>query len=142
MKNLIKGIVDFRRKSIADYRRKFSKLALRQSPDALLIACCDSRVVPNIFASTDPGAVFVLRNIGNLVPPYRKDNPSDSSVAATIEFSLASLNVSDIVICGHSECGAMFSLIENNTATKTHNSCLNRWLESATSSYERFNEGS
>lgn len=142
MKKLIKGIVDFRRKSITDYRRKFSKLALRQSPDALLVACCDSRVVPNIFASSDPGAVFVLRNIGNLIPPYQKNNPSDSSVAATIEFSLASLNVSDIVICGHSECGAMLSLIENNDAPTTQNSCLSRWLENAASSYQRFKDGS
>ena len=145
MKKLIKGIVDFRKNFSEDYRSKFSKLALQQFPDALFVACCDSRVVPNIFASSDPGDLFVLRNIGNLIPPccceHKINNhQEDISVAATIEFSLLGLNVQDIIICGHSECGAMQTLIDNESA---NNNCsqlksLNTWLSYANPSYERF----
>lgn len=142
MRKLIKGIVDFRENFLEEYRNKFSKLALQQSPDALFVACCDSRVVPNTFASSDPGDLFVLRNIGNLIPPCCCESPgncqTDASVAATIEFSLLSLNVQDIVICGHSECGAMQTLIENSGKDVCSLSSLNIWLEYAASSYERF----
>lgn len=142
MKKLIKGIIDFRKNLLKEYRNKFSKLALRQSPDALFVACCDSRVVPNTFASSDPGDLFVLRNIGNLIPPWCRESQGncqvDASVAATIEFSLLSLGVQDIVICGHSECGAMQTLIENISNAACSLSSLNIWLEYATSSYERF----
>jgi len=72
MKKLIQGIVDFREKLQPSVRETFARLALGQSPDALLIACSDSRVVPNLFASTDPGDVFVIRNVGNLIPPVVK----------------------------------------------------------------------
>lgn len=140
MKKLIKGIVDFRKNFLKEYRNNFSKLALRQSPDALFVACCDSRVVPNTFASSDPGDLFVLRNIGNLIPPCccKSQGNQDVSVAATIEFSLLSLDVQDIVICGHSECGAMQTLIENASKAACSLPSLNIWLEHAASSYERF----
>ena len=71
MKKLIQGIVDFRKSLTEENRELFSKLALGQKPDALFIACCDSRVVPDLLVSTDPGELFVLRNVGNLVPPDR-----------------------------------------------------------------------
>lgn len=141
MKKLIKGIADFQRTSIEEYRSKFSKLAFAQSPDTLFIACCDSRVVPNVFASCDPGDLFVVRNIGNLVPPYQKDIFMDTSVSAAIEFSLLDLKVSDVVICGHSECGAMHSLIENKTNLCSHDIFLNEWLKYAEPSYQRFKNG-
>jgi carbonic anhydrase len=141
MRKLIKGIVDFRQHFIAEYRAKFSTLALGQNPDTLFIACCDSRVVPNTFASSDPGDLFVVRNIGNLVPPscqgdhdHKDDN--NTSVAAAIEYSILKLNVSDIVICGHSECGAMLPFVDQ---TETLNSpSVNSWLLHAAPSYERY----
>lgn len=142
MKKLIKGIIDFRQKSIVEYRNKFAKLALQQSPDTLFVACCDSRVVPNIFASTDPGDLFVLRNIGNLIPPYQENCSINTSVSSAVEFALDSLNVSDIIVCGHSECGAMYDLIKKH-AEPTHeskNSHLTKWLSYADSSYERFSK--
>ncbi|CUI16748.1 putative carbonic anhydrase [Candidatus Protochlamydia naegleriophila] len=111
MKKLIQGIVDFRKNLTEESRTLFAKLALGQKPDSLFIACSDSRVVPNLFASTNPGDLFVLRNIGNLIPPL-SDSAQDSSASAVIEFSLFSLNVSDIIVCGHSECGAMRALVE------------------------------
>jgi carbonic anhydrase len=101
----------------------------------LFVACCDSRVVPNTFASSDPGDLFVLRNIGNIIPcSYHHD----ISVAATIEFSLLSLGVQDIIVCGHSDCGAMQTLIENASISANSPSSLNLWLKYAASSYERF----
>jgi len=109
MKKLIQGIVEFRKNLTQENREFFAKLALGQKPDTLFIACSDSRVVPNLFASTNPGDLFVLRNIGNLIPPSHCQN-EEASALAVIEFALFSLHVSDIIICGHSECGAMESL--------------------------------
>ena len=106
MKKLIQGIVDFRKNLTEESRALFAKLALGQKPDTLFIACSDSRVVPNLFASTNPGDLFVVRNIGNLIPPATCQD-QDNSASAAIEFSIYSLGVSDIIICGHSECGAM-----------------------------------
>ncbi len=115
MKKLLQGIVDFRQSLTEERRTLFAQLALGQKPDVLFIGCSDSRVVPNLFASTEPGDLFVLRNIGNLIPPCSCSD-LESSVPAAIEFSIFSLNVSDIIVCGHSECGAMQALakgIEN-----------------------------
>src|SRR5436189_4919786 len=106
MKKLIRGIVEFRKKVRPGYRETFSRLALGQSPDALLIACSDSRVAPNVFASTEPGDLFVIRNVGNIIAPCGDGGLAigDESEAAAIEFSTFALNVSDMIVCGHSEC--------------------------------------
>jgi carbonic anhydrase len=109
MRKLIQGIVDFRKNLREENRTLFAKLALGQKPDALFIACSDSRVVPNLFASTNPGDLFVLRNVGNLVPPASSEHGEESAQAA-IEFSVFSLNIANIIVCGHSECGAMQAL--------------------------------
>jgi len=142
MKKLIKGIVDFRKNTLAEYREKFAHLAVGQSPDALLIACCDSRVAPNVFASSDPGDLLVLRNIGNLVPPYqglsRHIDNRDRSVAAALEFALFTLHVSDIIICGHSECAAIHSLLGDEPCHNARHSFLDAWLEHALPSCKRF----
>lgn len=140
MKKLLKGIIDFRKQSLPDYRARFSNLVYGQSPDTLFIACCDSRVVPNVFASTDPGDLFVLRNIGNLVPPYggdREPNSSDISVGAAIEFSIRNLKVKDIVICGHSECGAMCALQEAHGKDEPF---INQWLTYAAPALASYEE--
>lgn len=141
MQKLIGGIIDFRKHSLEEYKAKFSKLAAGQSPDTLFIACCDSRVVPNTFASSDPGDLFVLRNIGNLVPPYgsiEEHEHADMSVGAAIEFSLGVLKVKDIVVCGHSECGAMATLMKNGLDhSKT---TVNRWLTYAWPAYKSYTQ--
>ncbi len=138
MKKLIQGIVDFRSNLTEERRAFFSELALGQKPDSLFIACSDSRVVPNLFASTNPGDLFVLRNIGNLIPPS-SSFPEDNSAQAVLEFSLLSLNVSDIIICGHSECGAMQALcsgVENLGCP--HLEC---WLKYGAESLRKVKEG-
>jgi carbonic anhydrase len=105
MKKLIQGIVDFRRARREGYAETFARLALGQQPDALFIACSDSRVAVNVFASADPGDLFVLRNVGNMVPPW--GHPGGTAAAAAIEYALEVLKVRDVVVCGHSDCGAM-----------------------------------
>lgn len=128
MKKLIKGIVDFRRHTLPSYRETFAKLALGQRPDSLFIACSDSRVAPNVFASTDPGDLFVVRNVGNMVPTCdaKGVSRSDESEAAAIEFALGQLNVKDIIVCGHSECGAMQALTAGRMTLPHLN--LRSWL--------------
>ncbi len=111
MQKLLGGIEVFRRESQAGYQKKFASLAYRQQPDALLIACCDSRVVPNVFASADPGDLFVVRNIGNCVPSYSASTFHDVSVGAVLEWAIEGLSISDIIVCGHSDCGAMHALL-------------------------------
>ena len=105
MLKLIRGILDFRRNRRAEWKEIFKELALGQRPDSLFIACSDSRVVPNLFASSDPGDLFVIRNIGNLIAPHKKGEAT--AEAAAIEFSLANLPIRDVIVCGHSHCGAM-----------------------------------
>ena len=105
MKKLIQGIVQFRETHREGFADTFSKLALGQNPDALFIACSDSRMAVNVFASTEPGDLFVLRNVGNLVPPY--DHPGAAGTAAAVDFAVERLAVRDIIVCGHSDCGAI-----------------------------------
>ena len=141
MRRLIRGIVEFRNKVRPSYRETFARLALGQSPDALLIACSDSRVAPNLFASTEPGDLFVIRNAGNIISPCGADgrSVSDESEAAAIEFSTLGLNVRDIIVCGHSECGAMRLLWEEKkNALAPH---LHAWLRHAEGALREIREG-
>jgi carbonic anhydrase len=138
MKKLIQGIVDFRKNLTEESRSLFAKLALGQKPDTLFIACSDSRVVPNLFASTNPGDLFVLRNIGNIIPPC-SHSLKDKSAPAVIEFSIFSLSVSDIIVCGHSECGAMQALVDGiNTQCCPH---LESWLKYGEESFRKVRNG-
>lgn len=128
MKKLVRGIVEFRKKALAGYRDKFEHLALGQAPDTLFIACSDSRVAANVFASTEPGDMFVIRNVGNMIPCCGQDGHSeaDESEAAAIEFALGNLPVREIIVCGHSECGAMHAIINGrDKVTAPH---LRGWL--------------
>ncbi len=83
-------------------------MAQGQNPDALFITCADSRINPNLITQTNPGDLFILRNAGNIIPPYGAANGGEG---ATIEFAVAALGVKDIIVCGHSHCGAMKGLL-------------------------------
>lgn len=107
MQKLIKGALTFRRHVFSAYRDLFAKLAQGQSPEALFITCSDSRVVPNLITATDPGDLFVVRNVGNVIPAHAPGAPRDNPGAAALEYALEVLNVRHIIVCGHSGCGAM-----------------------------------
>src|SRR5262245_41410434 len=128
MYKLIRGILDFRKNILPQRRELFQKLATGQSPDTLFITCSDSRVAPNWFASTDPGELFVIRNVGNIVPPcYESGKTSlDNSVGAALEFSIKNLNITDIVVCGHSGCGAIHAISQG--LDKLPQTGLKEWL--------------
>ncbi len=138
MKKLIQGIVEFRKNLTEEHRELFAKLALGQRPDTLFIACSDSRVVPNLFASTNPGDLFVLRNMGNLVPPVSAGS-QEASAQATIEFSIFSLNISDIIVCGHSECGAIHALVQGTETLRCPH--LASWLKYGEESLKKVKKG-
>jgi carbonic anhydrase len=142
MRKLVRGIVDFRKNVRPFCKDTFAKLALGQRPDTLFIACSDSRVVPNLFASSDPGDLFVIRNVGNLIPPCDDQgvSASDESEAAAIEFALLSLNVKEVIVCGHSECGAMGMLAQGrDQVTSPH---LKSWLRHGDISLRNLDSGS
>ncbi|HMH15882.1 MAG TPA: carbonic anhydrase [Edaphobacter sp.] len=111
MQRLIDGYLRFRSKVFPLHSKLFEKLARGQKPQALFIACSDSRVMPEMVMQCDPGDLFPCRNAGNLVPPSTE---TSSGVAATIEYAVRVLKVPDVVICGHSDCGAMKGILQQD----------------------------
>lgn len=108
MDRLIRGLKKFQEDVFPQKRELFERLAGGQKPSTLFITCADSRVVPDLFTQSEPGEIFVIRNAGNIVPAYGR---MMGGVTATIEFAIAVLGVKHIVICGHTDCGAMKGLI-------------------------------
>jgi carbonic anhydrase len=108
LQKLIEGIHQFQRESFLPMQGLFEQLAKGQKPETLFITCSDSRIDPNLLTRSRPGDLFILRNAGNIIPPHDAGNGSE---AATIEFAVAALGVKDIIICGHSHCGAMAGLL-------------------------------
>lgn len=108
MEKLIKGLQKFQREVFPLKQELFERLASGQRPSTLFITCADSRVVPDLFTQSEPGEIFVIRNAGNIVPAYRRP---PGGVTATIEFAVSVLGVKHIVVCGHTDCGAMKGLL-------------------------------
>jgi carbonic anhydrase len=109
MQKLIQGIHRFQQESFRPLQGLFEQLAKGQSPETLFITCSDSRIDPNLLTRSKPGDLFILRNAGNIIPPH---GAASGGEAATIEFAVAVLGVKDIIICGHSHCGAMKGLLQ------------------------------
>jgi len=107
MKDIIDGFLKFQRHAFPERVALFKDLATQQSPRALFISCSDSRLVPELVTQREPGDLFVIRNAGNIVPSY---GPEPGGVSASVEYAVAALQVADIVICGHSDCGAMTAI--------------------------------
>jgi carbonic anhydrase len=139
VKKLINGIVDFRKNVRPAVKETFARLALGQRPDTLFIACSDSRVVPNLFASSDPGDLFVIRNVGNLIPPHSEGNPAPGAEAAAIQFGLASLPITEVIVCGHSECGAISALAQERAPPEAP--AFNSWLRHGEGSLRELRAG-
>lgn len=108
MKKLIEGALHFQRDVFPKQRALYQKLASTQSPRWLFIACSDSRVMPSVLMQTGPGELFICRNAGNIVPAH---GDSSGGVSATIEYAVQVLKVKHIIVCGHSDCGAMKAVL-------------------------------
>lgn len=104
MQKLLDGIVQFRQGDFEAHRELFKGLKTEQKPHTLFITCSDSRVDPNMITGTLPGELFIIRNVANLVPPYR-NTPEYVATTAAIEYAVLSLGVENIIVCGHSNCG-------------------------------------
>ena len=115
MQKLVTGIHHFQATVFGSEPEFYARLAEGQSPETLFITCSDSRINPNLITQTRPGELFILRNAGNIVPPYGAANGGEG---ATIEYAVAALGVKDIIVCGHSHCGAMKGLLEPDGLTE------------------------
>lgn len=104
MEHVISGVSKFQREVYPEKAARFKKLAKGQNPEVLFITCADSRIDPSMLTQTEPGELFICRNAGNIVPPHSNQT---GSMTASIEFAVAALGVSHIVVCGHSDCGAI-----------------------------------
>jgi carbonic anhydrase len=109
MRKLIKGLEQFRSKYVSTHHDLLEQLAHGQKPRVLFITCADSRIDPNRLTNTDLGDLFVIRNAGNIIPPYGAANGGEG---ATVEYAIHALGIDQIVVCGHSHCGAMKGLLQ------------------------------
>jgi carbonic anhydrase len=125
MQKLVEGLHDFQSHIFGDKRELFETLAQGQNPLAILVTCADSRIVPDLITQTDPGDLFIVRNAGNIVPPHGQGGGE----AATIEFGVAGLGIQDIIVCGHSHCGAMKALLQPQMLADLPE--MARWLQHA-----------
>jgi carbonic anhydrase len=126
MEHLLSGIHQFRTQVFSQEREFYEQLAEGQSPSALFISCSDSRVDPNLILQADPGELFSVRNAGNLVPPYGASNGGEGP---SVEYAVAALKVQHIVVCGHSQCGAIKALLDPKSTEKLP--AVRQWLNHA-----------
>ena len=129
MDDIFEGVFKFKNEDYEKYKNLFAELENGQNPHTLFIGCSDSRVVPSLITKTLPGELFMVRNIANMVPPYRETEEYVSTTSA-IEFAIEVLNVKNIVVCGHSNCGGCASLYKSEEELKNvpH---VRKWLELA-----------
>lgn len=126
MEKLVKGVHAFQEEIFRSERELFQRLAKGQSPETLFVTCSDSRVNPNLLTGTNPGELFILRNAGNIIPPYSEIPCGE---AATTEYAVAVLGVQDIIVCGHSHCGAIDALLDPDTTAELP--AVRAWLSYA-----------
>ena len=127
MDKLFRGIMEFRREEFERHKELFRKLGREQKPHTLFIGCSDSRVVPNLITGSDPGELFIVRNVANIVPPYRSTEEYVATTSA-VEYAVLSLEVDTIVVCGHSNCGGCAALNQPDEEL-SHLPHVRKWLE-------------
>lgn len=127
MNRLFRGIMEFRREEFERHRELFRELGRQQKPHTLFIGCSDSRVVPNLITGSAPGELFIVRNVANIVPPYRSTEEYVATTSA-VEYAVLSLGVDTIVVCGHSNCGGCAAL-NKDPGELAHLPHVRKWLE-------------
>ena len=115
MKKLIRGLDEFRKGYVSEHQELLEQLSHGQKPRVLFIACSDSRVDPNLITNTDIGELFIIRNAGNIIPPYGAANGGEGG---TLEYAINALGIEQVIVCGHSHCGAMKGLLKLNKLQK------------------------
>ena len=131
MESILDGIARFKQDVFPGRQEAFEALGGGQSPKILLVTCSDSRIDPSMVTQTEPGEIFVVRNAGNIVAPH-SDAPS--AEAGTIEYGIKALNIPDIVVCGHTRCGAMDALSKPGSADALPS--VKAWIETTTASLD------
>lgn len=126
MNRLAAGVVRFKKDVFPAKQALFKTLADRQAAEALFITCSDSRIDPNLLTQTEPGALFICRNAGNIVPPHTSNT---GAMTASIEFAVGALRTPDIIVCGHTDCGAMKGAL--NPASLKDFPHVSEWLSFA-----------
>ena len=127
MEKLFRGVAKFRHEDFETHRELFQQLGRQQQPHTLFIGCSDSRLVPELITRTLPGELFMIRNIANIVPPYRQTNEF-AGTASAIEYAVQVLQVEAIVVCGHSNCGGCAAM-HRSAEELGHIPHVRRWLE-------------
>lgn len=123
MEKLVRGVEAFQQQVKTTYRDLFREFKHGQTPETMFITCSDSRISPSLITQTRPGEMFILRNAGNIIPPFGAANGGEG---ATLEYAVVALGVKDIIVCGHSHCGAMGALLHpENLSNMPH---VKRWL--------------
>lgn len=115
MRKLLKGLHQFQTNYFSSHREMFEELSHGQHPRILFITCSDSRIDPNLITQTQPGELFIIRNVGNIIPPY---GATTGGEGAAIEYAIEALGIKDIVVCGHSHCGAIKGLLQLGNLTE------------------------
>ena len=131
IQKLLQGFRDFQDNYFSGDSELFDELRHGQRPKVLVIACSDSRVDPALLTDSDPGDIFVIRNVANLVPPYEPDG-QHHGVSAALEYAVLSLEVEHIIVLGHSDCGGINALMKRNPEKPT-GEFLDTWLDLAES---------
>lgn len=108
MEKVLKGLLKFQKEVFSKRKELFASLSKEQKPSVLFVTCSDSRIDPSLLTQTDPGDIFIIRNAGNLIPTY---GAAIGGSTATIEYGVSVLQVNDIIVCGHTDCGAMKGLL-------------------------------
>lgn len=127
MDKLLQGAIKFKEEDYNEHKELYESLKRAQNPDTLFIGCADSRVVPSRITSTLPGELFVVRNVGNIIPPYTSQNDAYLATTSAIEYAIVVLGVKNIIVCGHSNCGACQALYDENLGENTQH--LQKWIE-------------
>lgn len=128
IEDLITGYQSFRKSHFEGASSSFESLVrLGQQPKILMIACSDSRVDPAIITNCAPGDLFVIRNVANLVPPYQADD-SLHGTSAALEFAICNLNVTHIIVFGHSQCAGIQALLDHAIKPSTSYSFITKWM--------------
>lgn len=137
IKKLLRGFKCFQQNYFSDNSTLFNQLKNGQHPKVLVIACSDSRVDPALLTNSNPGDLFVIRNVANLVPPYEPDE-NKHGVSAALEYAVKILEVESIVIIGHSDCGGIKALM-NRDKSKVSSEFIDSWLDVAESAKQLVN---